>query len=55
MRYTQLSSLTISADLIIKKYFIHFQKNRPAFKRKYDDIERRLDQVATEAMKIVKK
>jgi hypothetical protein len=55
MRYTQLSSLMLSADLIIKKYFIHFQKNRPAFRRKYDDIERRLDQIAAEAKKIVEK
>jgi hypothetical protein len=50
MRYTQLSSLMVSADLIIKKCFLHFQKNRPAFKIKYEDIEKRHDQIQIEVV-----
>ena len=53
-RYTQLSSLMVSADLTIKKYFIHFQKNRPAFKIKYDDIDKRHAQVQMEVVTLLK-
>jgi hypothetical protein len=39
MRYTQLNSFMISTGLVIEICFNHFQRNRPAFKERYNSIE----------------